>query len=243
MRGRDDSTMLIIHELHAVDGRKEDEFDALWRDEWIPAIGERDDTRVLHYLRHAHGSGPSYRVVTLTAVADDRALAVTRERIDGGDLAPLAQRMDNLRHDVDAKTLRPLPWSAEAIDLASVPVRDVDHRAALFMEDTVWPDEGNLETYVEKAGSHYARWMGSDEHDETEMLRIEAAYRTVWGSGRRREIVLWQRVTRLDWIPGLLTIEVPEHLKAPGTWMHDALQLRDQWESKLLRSTRWSPQA
>lgn len=234
---------LIVHEVHAVDGRLEDDFDTLWRDAWIPAIGATDDARVLHYLRHAHGSGRSYRVVTLTAVRDEAAYAATMARVDTGDLAPLAEKMDGMRHDVDAKILRPLPWSAAGVDLASVPVRDVDHRAALFMEDTVWPDEGNLETYVEESGAHYANWMDSDEHNETEMLRIEAAYRTAWGAGRRREIVLWQRVTRLDWIPGLLTVEVPEHLKAPGTWMHDALQLRDQWESKLLRSTRWSPLA
>ena len=44
-------------------------------------------------------------------------------------------------------------------------------------------------------------------------------------------------------MPGLMIMEVPEHLKAPGTWMHDALGLRDQWESRLLRSTRWSPLA
>ena len=197
--------MLIVHEVHSVDGRREDDFDALWRDEWIPALGAGDDSRVLHYLRHTHGTGVSYRVVTLTAFADGAALV--------------------------------------AIDLAAVPTAGVDHRAAVFMEDTVWPDHGLLDTYIDKAGSHYARWMDSDEHDETEMLRIEAAYRTAWGSGRRNEIVLWQRVTRLDWIPGLLVMEVPEHLKAPGTWMHDALQLRDQWESRLLRSTRWSPLA
>jgi hypothetical protein len=234
---------LIVHEVHSVDGRHEDEFDALWRDQWIPSVGRSDDARVLHYLRHAHGTGASYRVVTLTGVRDAEALASMMGRVDGGDLAPLAQHMDTLRHDVDAKILRPLPWSAGAIDLATVPSHGVDHRAALFMEDTVWPDVGNLEAYVERSGAHYADWMDSDDNDETEMLRVEAAYRTAWGSGRRREIVLWQRVTRLDWIPGLLTIEVPEHLKAPGTWMHDALQLRDQWESKLLRSTRWSPLA
>ena len=235
--------MLIVHEVHSVDGRREDDFDALWRDEWIPALGVRDDSRVLHYLRHTHGTGVSYRIVTLTAFADGAALVATRERIDDGDLAALSGRMDGLRHDVTAKVLRPLPWSAPTIDLAAVPTAGVDHRAAVFMEDTVWPDHGLLDTYIDKAGSHYARWMDSDEHDETEMLRIEAAYRTAWGSGHRNEIVLWQRVTRLDWIPGLLVMEVPEHLKAPGTWMHDALQLRDQWESRLLRSTRWSPLA
>ena len=234
---------LIVHEVHAVDGRREDDFDALWRDEWIPAVGANDDARVLHYLRHAHGTGLSYRVVTLTAVRDAAALGAMMERVDGGDLAPLSQRMDGLRHDTDAKVLTPLPWSSGSVELAAVPTTGVDHRPAVFMEDTVWPDEGKLEEYVERSGAHYAQWMDSDEHDETEMLRIEAAYRTAWGAGRRREIVLWQRVTRIDWMPGLLTIEVPEHLKAPGTWMHDGLQLRDQWESRLLRSTRWSPVA
>jgi hypothetical protein len=38
-------------------------------------------------------------------------------------------------------------------------------------------------------------------------------------------------------------MEVPEHYKAPGTWMHDALEVRDRWESRLLRTARWSPWA
>ncbi|MEM7142412.1 MAG: hypothetical protein AAF548_15415 [Actinomycetota bacterium] len=235
--------MLIVHEVHAVDGRQEEEFDAIWRDEWIPAIGARADSRVLHFLRHVHGTGVSYRVVTMTAFADVEALDATRARIATGDLADLAHRMDDLRHSVTSKTVAPLPWSADAIDLATVPTADVDHRAALFMEDTVWPDRGRIAEYIERSGEHYARWMASDEHDETELLRIEAAYQSVYGGGVRNEIILWQRVTRLDWMPGLMIMEVPEHLKAPGTWMHDALQLRDQWESKLLRSTRWSPLA
>jgi hypothetical protein len=197
--------------------------------------------RVLHYLRHVHGTGPSYRIVTLTAFADVAALAAAQDRVEHGDLAPLAARMDELRHSVTTKTVRPLPWSVDALDLAAVPTADVDHRAAVFMEDTVWPDQGKIAEYIERSGAHNARWMASDEHDETELLRIEAAYQSVYGGGIRNEIILWQRVTRLDWMPGLLIMEVPEHLKAPGTWMHDALQLRDQWESKLLRSTRWSP--
>ena len=231
----------MVHEVHSVRGDLEEEFDAFWRDEWIPALGQGDDARVLHFLRHAHGTGASYRVVTLTATRDRAALAATGERVDRGDLAGLAKHLDGLRHDVVGKILTPLPWSKQEIDLAAVPTTGVDHRPALFMEDTVWPDEGKLQEYVERSGDHYARWMESDAHDETEMLQIEAAYRTAWGAGRRREVVLWQRVTRVDWMPGLLTIEVPEHLKAPGTWMHDALALRDQWESRLLRSTRWSP--
>jgi len=36
-------------------------------------------------------------------------------------------------------------------------------------------------------------------------------------------------------------MELPAHVKGPGTWMHDALQVRDDWESRLLRSVSWSP--
>src|SRR5690242_16602422 len=35
--------------------------------------------------------------------------------------------------------------------------------------------------------------------------------------------------------------ELPAHVKGPGTWMHDALEVRDDWESRLLRSASWSP--
>ena len=34
---------------------------------------------------------------------------------------------------------------------------------------------------------------------------------------------------------------LPPHVKGPGTWMHDALELRDQWTSRLLRTSEWSP--
>jgi hypothetical protein len=40
---------------------------------------------------------------------------------------------------------------------------------------------------------------------------------------------------------GLLTREIAPEMRAPGTWMHEALELRDQWESKLLRTAAWSP--
>jgi hypothetical protein len=30
-------------------------------------------------------------------------------------------------------------------------------------------------------------------------------------------------------------------MRQPGTYMHDSLDYRDQWESKLLRTSKWSP--
>ena len=44
-----------------------------------------------------------------------------------------------------------------------------------------------------------------------------------------------------SWLRPLLMSEVPARFKEPGTWMNDALALRDRWESRLLRSVDWSP--
>jgi len=40
-----------------------------------------------------------------------------------------------------------------------------------------------------------------------------------------------------------MLFDVPAAYRAPGTWMHDALGVRDQWESRLLRVASWSPLA
>jgi hypothetical protein len=73
------------------------------------------------------------------------------------------------------------------------------------------------------------------------ILELLAVFQTAFGAGRRSEVVLWQKVldhSRLLW---LLEHEVaPEH-RQPGSWMHDALAVRDDWQSQLLRTTGWSP--
>jgi hypothetical protein len=50
-----------------------------------------------------------------------------------------------------------------------------------------------------------------------------------------------QRILDPDRLLGLLTTDIPAEMRAPGTWMHDALELRDRWESQLLRTSPWSP--
>jgi hypothetical protein len=235
--------MLFLHETHRVAGSREDEFDAALRDAWLPGVAKTDGARLLHALRHAHGSGPSYRVVTVTALRDAAAWEELARRVERGDLRAVAERLDGARHDVEAKLLIPLPWSPlQEVDLGAVPVHPPEgETASLFMEDTVWPHPGSLEAYVAASGSHYAREMDDYARAGTAILRVEAAFRTAFGSGRRREVVLWQRIVQPEALVPLLTREVPERLRAPGSWMHDALALRDQWESRLLRALPWSP--
>ena len=234
--------MLFLHEVHEVVGLREAEFEDAYRSGWLPALTHDDDARLLYFLHHAHGSGVSYNVVTITAIQDGAAWERLARRIESGDLTQWAQNLDELRHDVMAKILIPLGWSPlQRLDLAQVTTSGEEHELTIFMEDTVWPYEGRLEEYIERAGSHYATEMAAARESGRSLLRIEASFRTAFGSHKRREVVLWQKIVQPKAITPLLTREVPAEYRAPGKWMRDALSVRDRWESKLLRSAAWSP--
>jgi hypothetical protein len=235
--------MLFLHETHSVVGYEEDAFEAAFRDGWMPKLAENDDARLLWYTNHAHGSGASYRVVTITAVRDGAAWETLARRVQHGDLQVWARETDRLRHDARGKVLVPLPWSPlQDLDLATVPTGGGEHEPTVYMEDTMWPFEGRYAEYVEAAGSFYARTLGEARAaDDPRFLEIHGAFQPAFGSHQRREVVLLQRVLDPDRLLGLLTTDIPPAMRAPGTWMHEALQLRDQWESRLLRTSVWSP--
>ncbi|MBI2170107.1 MAG: hypothetical protein HYU28_11515 [Actinobacteria bacterium] len=234
--------MLVVHETHTVAGKAELEFEALWRDRFLPALSGSDDARLLSYLHQAHGTGPSYTVVTLTALRDAAAWDALASRLRDGDLADFARDADAHRHAHTAKILTPLPFSPlQSLDLAGVPAEAAAHGQALFMEDTAWPYRGSYEAYLERAGTLYVETLRRANEAGRNLLTLEAAFSPAWGAGARREIVLWQRVTRPELLSGLFGHDVPAEHRAPGTWMHDALAVRDRWESRLLRSAPWSP--
>jgi hypothetical protein len=233
--------MLFLHEVHQVVGAREEEFEAAYSDVWMPALAEGDDARLLYFLHHAHGTGRAYNVVTLTAVRDGAAWERLASRLHGGDLHPWARDVDKLRHRVQAKALVPVPWSPlQEVELSSVPTGG-HHELTLFMEDTAWPHEGMLDDYLEAARTHYAPMLAEGRRTGRSLLELQAVLRTAWGTGRWREVVLWQKVVEPKGITALVSTEVPPEFRAPGTWMHDALEVRDDWESKLLRTTAWSP--
>jgi hypothetical protein len=232
--------MLLLHELHTVSGRHEDEFEAAFRDGWLKAVATDADTRLLYYLKLAHGTGRAYHHVSITALRDGAAYERLARRVQQGDLRSWAADADGLRHEVKGKLLLPVDWSPmHDIDLADVPTDGRHHEPALYMEDSAWPHEAKLDPYLEAARTHYAPSL--QQRSERSLLTLLGVFQAALGAPRRREVVLWQRVDYPERLPGLFTHELPAHVKGPGTWMHDALDVRDDWESRLLRSASWSP--
>jgi len=232
---------VFLHETHRVVGACEDDFEAAFREAggWMDRLASRDDARLLYYLNHAHGSGPSYHVVTITALADGGAW----ERLarDAG-LAAWSLEVDAMRHDVTSKLLVPVEWSPMIdVDLSAVATTPQGHEPTMFMEDTGWP-YAPLDAYTEFWGRDYHPMLAR-QPEATRLLEIQACWVTALGAGRRPEAILWQRIHNLDRLLALLASEVPPEYKAAGTYMAKGLEYRDQWESRLLRSAPWSPQS
>jgi len=234
--------VLFIHEVHQVAGANEDAFESAYRDQWMPTLAEADDARLLWYLNLAHGSGAAYTVVTVTAVRDAAAYGALAERVRLGDLSAWAAEIDGMCHGSNAKVLVPVPWSPlQEVELEMVPTSGDVHELTVYMEDTAWPFAGGLMAYLEAAGTLYGETLARSKAARRSILEMEAAFQPLFGTAHPTEVVLWQKVVDDQALLRLLTTETDPAHKVPGTWMHDALAVRDQWESRLLRTSSWSP--
>jgi hypothetical protein len=69
-----------------------------------------------------------------------------------------------------------------------------------------------------------------------------ACFQVAHGSGIRPEAILMQKIMNFSTLGHLLTsVEKHDPDTWPGSYMAKGLEVRDQWESKLLRTSSWSP--
>jgi hypothetical protein len=235
--------MLFLHETHKVVGAREEEFEAAYREGWMPTLAKEDNARLLWYTNHAHGTGLSYNVVTITGISDGAAWERLVRRAQTGDLRSWMRELDNLRHEVTGKLLLPVIWSPlQTVDLTTVPTDGATHPLSLFMEDTGWP-YAPLDDYIRSWDEIYYQVLSKAPRG-MRILDIQACFQVAHGSYRRREAMLWQKIddsNNYAALVHLLTTETPPKHRAPGSYMFEALKFRDQWESRLLRTSDWSP--
>jgi len=231
--------VLFIHEFHKVVGTRAEAFEAAYRERWMPVLAEGSDARLAWYFDLAHGSGLAYRVVTVTAVRDGAAYARLAERVARGDLQSWARDLDGLRHETHSRVLVPLRWSPGFPELSEIPAGAASREPALYMEDTMWPFPGKLRAYVEAAGAVYRPSLRAE--DARMHMHVALGLETLPGAGRSPEVTLLQRLSSLPRLITLLAEDIPAEVTGPGSWMHEALDLRDRWRSRLLRTAPWSP--
>src|SRR5207253_11369621 len=82
--------VIFLHEVHKVVGPKERDFEAAIRDELRAILGVDDRARLLWYLHQAHGTGPAYTVITITAFSDAAAWHDMAVRFHAGALRGFA---------------------------------------------------------------------------------------------------------------------------------------------------------
>jgi hypothetical protein len=92
--------VIIIQDIHQVVGRRELDFEAVYRDAFRPEIGSDPGTEAFYFAWLPHGGGEGYEAVTLTSVTDGAALDRFQERVRSGDLGELWTRVEGMRYSM-----------------------------------------------------------------------------------------------------------------------------------------------
>ncbi|GIW40848.1 MAG: hypothetical protein KatS3mg076_1425 [Candidatus Binatia bacterium] len=218
--------MIYLHETYEIAGGRMAEFLEAYRDR--RGLFARGNARVLWLWEQAHGTGPSYRAVSVTAVADWSSWAELVGRWSrGGDLRAWDRAVAPFVRERTAKLLLPVSWSPLGEPELGT-AEPLPHGGHLYLHDTGWPFPGKLEEYVDALGEVFY-----PQTRRSRMISVEACWTVCPGTGKSREVVLLQKI--LDWEAFSRLLTSGERPARSGDWMEVGLRYRDSWESKLLR--------
>ncbi len=228
--------MIFVHEIHEVVAGKLEAFGEAVRTQWRPLLEADGRARLCWYWELTHGTGPSYQVVSVTAVRDWPTWVALAGVGSTDARARDWQKLSwTLRRDVTSKVLIPTAWSPlQEVDLSAPPVTATTDAPTMYLHDTGWPFPGKLEEYAGALGSIFYPQV-----QQSRMIEIAACWTTAPGTGKHHEVVLLQKI--LDWERFSQLLTRGEQGAQKGGWMEAGLRYRDRWESKLLRCARWSP--
>lgn len=229
--------MFYVHEIHSLRPSGADRYEGMLRDEWVPAVAEDPETRVVWCVRSVPGSVTGFELVTLTAVADGPALERFAERVRGGDLRDKALALAGARAGMARRILAPLRFTEYAPDLANLPVLADGVEDRLYIHDFVPPRIGMQRPYEDGMEQAFLNSLKVEYSD----FVMWGAFETVAGGGNVPENLMLTRIETPSAGVTLLSHGNPRESLKPGAWMYEALKLRDSWTSRLVRTVPWSP--
>ena len=230
--------MLMLHQLYRLPRRTATpRFEEAVRDRWLPAVAEIDGARLAWYadvdpgepvLRRGRDDHRLRRPVGVRA-SSRRRPARARSRIVPASCAPLRLR-------VQTRVLRPLdydPWAAAVGSISDDPATAAVGRPA---SRTCTTSSRRCRGQMTQVRRHDARAVHGAERAGA--LRRRAARELADGERRHPlpEMFNLSEIRDVDALVQLLAYEIPREYKAMGTWMWQALEARDRWTTRLLRS-------
>lgn len=229
--------MLVILEENRVIGRKKDEFEETYRRGWLK-LRDDPDLTPLWYFDVVHGAGPSYRVLTVTAIPDGAAFERVNQRVAEGDLTSWVAELDSYRYESVSRVVTPMSWSPLRelpTDLADI---SENRQKTFYWYTRGWPHL----TQEEYMRFLYERWYKPDQGVlDGGVAEVDAFFETVWGSGRKPEGIELAKIISIPKLQLLLQEDESMQMDWRADYLQSGLEVRDKWDTTLLRTSPWSP--
>lgn len=229
--------MRYLHHVLRVPPAARAAFLARLRDDWLPAVARGNDARLAWVASSMDLAVRADEICTITVLRDDAALAGFAERVRTGDLAALAAEVTGATTSMETRMLAPLRYNRFEFDLDAIPAEPVEAPTTSYMHDFVPPVIGQNRGYEDLME---ARYMALSDTELSNIV-LRGSFETVAGGGPMPEHFNLSEIRITAGLVQLLAYEIPREYKAMGTWMWEALGVRDRWTTRLVRSATWSP--
>jgi hypothetical protein len=229
--------MFFVHQVHALRSSSAEAFEATLRQRWAPALARERGMRLAWCARSMPGAISFPEIVTLTAISDGDALERYGARVREGDLADDASSLAAARVRVATRVMAPLAFNPLEVAIDDLLLASDDGPGEMYLHDFVPPRVGMQRAYEDAMQKVYM----AIPDDALLQIVIWAGLETVAGGGPNPESLNISHVRDASALTQLLAFEAPRDNKQIGSWMYDALKLRDTWTTRLVRSLPWSP--
>jgi hypothetical protein len=219
--------MLIVQDIHQVIGRRELDFESLYRANIEPSLKSDSGMSLPFFAWCPHGSGEGYEAVTLTALADGEALDRYQERIRFGDLGEIWTQSESMRYSLHSSVH--LLQDGEAGWQERVSPQGSD--TPLYRLDVL-----ELSAPARSVAAELNKMVA--QADDSQVLSPLCWWSPFFGDAHERSVAVLSRVTS---DAALKTVFSPEHAAQPwGRAAEDIIShVVTRSRRRLLRSPAW----